>query len=252
MEDNLEFLKKRFSELAERSIRENRYTYTQFLGIAETALFKKYEKDYAYASPSLFGGMDGCERLILRFGSESELGYEEPWPIMLLCISALQEKFADELNHRDFLGSIIGLGIEREKIGDIFIKDNKGYAFVHSSLSSFIAEELASVKHTAVRVEELTEIPDSLRPELEEVSLVVSSDRLDGIIAKLFKLSRDEAQRLVKSGLVFVDGAEINSASRALKEGEIISVRHHGRFRFAGENGQTKKDRLSVRIQKYI
>ena len=61
MEDNLEFLKKRFSELAERSVRENRYTYTQFLGIAETALFKKYEKDYAFAAPFLFGGMEGCE-----------------------------------------------------------------------------------------------------------------------------------------------------------------------------------------------
>jgi RNA-binding protein YlmH len=65
-------------------------------------------------------------------------------------------------------------------------------------------------------------------------------------------LSREEAQRLIKGGLVFTDGAEVSSASRVLKEGEIISVRHHGRFRFAGENGQTKKDRLSVRIQKYI
>lgn len=97
-------LKKRFLELAEKSYAQNIYTFTGFLSMAEQeALFEAMQKNKSYTF-SLSGGGEGCERQMARFGSPEELGYEEPFPVEILKISPLLEKFADNFTHRDFLG----------------------------------------------------------------------------------------------------------------------------------------------------
>ena len=217
-------IRHRLSELAERAYSGNRYLYSDFLGMSELAVYHAMEQELSFVPSETFGGTDACERRIVRFGSEELFGYPEEYPIRLLKVEAVQEKFADTLTHRDFLGSVLGLGLEREKIGDIFLRDNAGYMFVHE-------EELA--------------------PKLRVETLVVSGNRIDSILARLYHLSRGEAQQLVQGEYIFVNGRAVTQTSKALKEGDVVSVRHHGRFRFAGEGSRTKKDRLNVKVEVY-
>ena len=116
----------RINELAEKSYSENRFVFTDFLDMSQLSTYYSLERDLSYVGTSVSGGTDGCERCMVRFGSPDSLGYEEAFPIVLLHISPVQKKFSDALTHRDFLGSVIGLGIERAKLGDIIVRDNEG------------------------------------------------------------------------------------------------------------------------------
>ena len=242
----------RINELAEKSYSENRFVFTDFLDMSQLSSFYSLERDLAYVGTSVSGGTEGCERCMVRFGTPESLGYDEAFPIVLLHISPVQKKFSDALTHRDFLGSVIGLGIERTKLGDIIVRDNEGYIFVSESISEYILENLSKVKHTNVRVEKCLDIPEAVAPKFAEESMIVSSNRLDAIIARVYKLSRDLAVRYISEGKVFLSGRQMTENAKQLKSGDTVSVRGKGKFIFEGEGGSTKKDKLYIKIKKYF
>ncbi len=242
----------RINELAEKSYSENRFVFTDFLDMSQLSSFYSLERDLAYVGTSVSGGTEGCERCMVRFGTPESLGYDEAFPIVLLHISPVQKKFSDALTHRDFLGSVIGLGIERTKLGDIIVRDNEGYIFVSESISEYILENLSKVKRTNVRVEKFLDIPEAVAPKFAEESMIVSSNRLDAIIARVYKLSRDLAVRYISEGKVFLSGRQMTENAKQLKSGDTVSVRGKGKFIFEGEGGSTKKDKLYIKIKKYV
>ena len=242
----------RINELAEKSYSESRFVFTDFLDMSQLSTYYSLERDLSYVGTSVSGGTDGCERCMVRFGSPDSLGYEEAFPIVLLHISPVQKKFSDALTHRDFLGSVIGLGIERAKLGDIIVRDNEGYIFVNESISEYITENLSKVKHTNVRVEKCLDIPEAVAPKFAEERIIVSSNRLDAIIARVYKLSRDLAVRYISEGKVFLSGRQMTENAKQLKAGDIVSVRGKGKFIFEGEGGNTRKDKLYINIKKYV
>ena len=136
--------------------------------MAELNAFYEMRKEISYVPYSEFGGTENCERLMIRFGSEELFGYEEPFPIRCILAEPLIEKFADSFTHRDFLGAIMNLGIEREVVGDIAIKGKKAYIFCTEKIAEYIAENLVQVKHTSMRCTVLEEAPDILKPTLEK------------------------------------------------------------------------------------
>ena len=242
----------RINELAEKSYSENRFVFTDFLDMSQLSSFYSLERDLAYVGTSVSGGTEGCERCMVRFGTPESLGYDEAFPIVLLHISPVQKKFSDALTHRDFLGSVIGLGIERTKLGDIIVRDNEGYIFVSESISEYILENLSKVKRTNIRVEKFLDIPEAVAPKFAEESIIVSSNRLDAIIARVYKLSRDLAVRYISEGKVFMSGRQMTENAKQLKSGDTVSVRGKGKFIFEGEGGSTKKDKLYIKIKKYV
>ncbi len=251
MNDETELLKKRFTELAAKSYGAGIFTFTDFLGLAEQSVFDtvKGKTGVMYTS---FGGALGAERIMLRFGDPEELGYEVPFPITALKISPKSKRFAEKLSHRDFLGSLLNLGIERSCLGDIVIIDNEGYLFCKDSIADYISSELFRVKHTEVDVSVVTELPEGELYKTEEKTVQVSSERLDAVIARVFNLSREDAQNLFLKRLVFASGREIESTSYSPKAGEKISVRGYGRFVYLGVSSTSKKGKLNVRVEKYI
>ena len=116
MEERPEQLQKRFLELAERAYQNGTYVFTPFLGIQEQSVFYKMEKMLPPVPWEAFGGMKGCERRMVRFGSEGLCGYEQPFPIACIAVRPRSAQFAEPLTHRDFLGALMGLGIERDKM----------------------------------------------------------------------------------------------------------------------------------------
>lgn len=245
------FLPNRLKELAERSFNGNRYTYTNFLTEAEVSEFFKVKKDLDYAKPMLFGGNDYCERKLIRFGDPEAFGYEEPLPIAALKISPLMDKFSDDLTHRDFLGALMNLGIEREMLGDIFVDSNKAILYCVESMAEYITENLTRVKHTSVMVkpyEEKFSLPEGAT---EEIRVQVSSERLDAIIARVYKLSRDASCRLFTEQKVFVNSRQIMAADFKAKIDDRVSVRGFGRFEIAGEAGVSKKGKINLCVKVY-
>ena len=251
MNEERELLRKRFIELGERSYSAGIFTFTDFLGLAEQSVFRECARALRGLKYTLFGGASGCERVMVRFGSEDELGYSVEFPIICIKAEPRSQKFADKLTHRDFLGALLNLGIERETLGDIAIIENVGYIFAKEDIAPFILAELTRAKHTDL-VLSVTEPPEEALFKTERRTVQISGERLDAVIAKVFSLSRDDAQLLFSRGLVFADGREIESASYTPKVAERISVRGKGRFTYLGIEGLSRKGKLNVAVDLYV
>lgn len=239
-------LRKNLAALARKADESGRYRYTDFLSLAERQELYACEKELSYAGLALWGGHENAERVVARFGTSER---EEPFPIVCLKVAPLQQKFAGALTHRDFLGSILSLGLERSVIGDIVVSDNAGYVFCLARMAEYIRENLRRVGGTSVSVE-VCEGEISAEQKTEEATLFVHSLRADCFVAAAYRLSRREAEEAFAAGLVCVDGRAAE-ASAALKEGAVVSVRGKGRVRFLRASGRSRKDRFCVVAEYY-
>ena len=245
MEKDELLLIKRFKELENRSYNRGVYEYSDFLNMYEQDLLFRNIK----TSFSLCGGYNEAERQIAVFGNEEDFGFSPTYPIVCILVTPLIQKFADDLTHRDFLGSVLGLGIKRETIGDIIIKNNIGYIFCLDTVADFIIENLKKVRHTSVKCEKVSEIPAEARPEPTEKFIIVASERLDVIISEIYNLSRSESNTLFLAKKVFVNGKLTENNSHKIKSGDTISVRGYGRFTWLSTLGETKKGRLKATVE---
>lgn len=249
--DKDEFLLKRIRELANLSYQRDIVTFTDFLNLNEQNMLVSLKLHQIGVEVKLFGGYEHAERQMAAFFPES-LGFSWDYPIDCLKIEPKALRFSEELGHRDYLGALLNLGVDRSVVGDILIKDKEAWFFCLHKMSDFFIENFIRVKHTTVlvsRVEQAEEIPE---PEFEMINGTCASVRLDALIGLAFQASRSSMVSFIESGLVFVNGKLITSNGYEPKEGDIISVRGKGRFIYDGVSRQTKKGRLGVRIRKYV
>ncbi len=237
-------------ELAVKSYEENRYMSTYFLDLEEQDLFEQNMPALTFVAKKLWGGYAFAQRKMAIFGSAEQFGYEAKPPIVLLRIAPSSIKFAQQLTHRDFLGALLNLGIERKVLGDILVEKNIAYAYVHESMAPFIKEQLVKVKHTYVIVEEETQQIER-EPVFLDVSGFVSSFRLDALLSLAFRMSRKESSDYIKMKKVYRNSKLCVSPATLLKEGDIISVRGYGKFIFFEEGNTSKKGRHHVLLKKY-
>ena len=250
-EKEVQQLKNRFRDLADRSYSQGIFTFTGFLGLSEQEIFWQQERELRYAEYVLDGGCIGADRVIVRFGSEAQLGYQVPFPIVCIHISPLMQKFADDLSHRDFLGALMNLGIDRSTLGDIKVGDKEAYLFCMDTVSNFICENLTQVRHTHVScslTEDYTAIPQE---EPEIMSIQVQSLRVDAVLAKVYNMSREKSLELFRAGKVYVNGRLCENNSRLLKPGETVNARGFGKFSLTGEPRETRKGRLAMEAAVY-
>lgn len=244
-------LKNRIKDLADKSFRQNTYAFTGFLGLSEQDVFWKMERELQYASFELWGGYEEAERKLVRFGSLEELGYEEEYPIVCIHIQPLLAKFADDFSHRDFLGALMNLGIERSTLGDIRVVEKEAYLYCLDSIADYICESLDKVKHTNVKCSIVKETKDIPQEQPEEMVVMLPSLRLDACLAKVYKESRNTILDMFRTGKVYVNGKLCENNSKQLKEGEVVNLRGYGKFIFDGMQNETKKGKLNVRIRIY-
>ena len=251
-----DLLKSRLKDLANKSYKQNIYTYSGFLTPGELALLDELKAEISHVDYETFGGYELAERQMVGFGSERALGYEGMWPIRIIKVEPLIDKFADDLSHRDFLGAVMNLGIERNVFGDILVKDGKrAYIFATESIAEFIMDNLTKIKHTNVKtsiVEPDSDNMEDLKPTLVDISVVVASPRFDAIVGGATKLSRSEALNLFKSKKVTLNGRLCERNSMTLKDGDIFSLRGYGKFKFCGAGNETRKGRVYVSLKKYV
>lgn len=237
-------------ELAIKSYEENRYMFTYFLDLEEQDIFEQNMPALSFIAKKLWGGYAFAERKIAIFGSKEQFGYEVSPPVVLIRIEPINLKFAEKLSHRDFLGSLLALGIERKIIGDILVEDNIAYVYVHESMASFIEQELYKVKHTNVIVY-VEEGEIEREPSFLDIGGFVSSFRLDALLSLAFRMSRKESSDYIKMKKVYKNSKLCVSPATVLGEGDIVSVRGYGKFIFFEKGNTSKKGRHYVLLKKY-
>ena len=208
--------------------------------------FADAERERLVILPSYLDGYDETSKNLLEeyFPAEAE---------ELITAVKLSGSGYRELSHRDYLGSILGLGVERDAIGDIIVLDSHtAYAFVLDSIAKLILEGLERIGSDKVKAEKVNLGEDfTYRREFISISDTVASARLDCVVASLTNLSRDKAQKLVESGLCQFNYVEEDRCDRAVKSGDIITLRGYGKFIVRDISGQTKKGRLRLLADKY-
>lgn len=225
--------------------------FTDFMDVAKCGRFMERLKNEADLEILAFGGMEDAERMMLGFAPNHIS--QEYFPISALQIAPKNKKFGQtDLSHRDYLGSILGLGIERGKIGDILVSEDGGLCFVQEEMADYIQANLDKVSRTAVivKVVEETQIFAPKRTQVRRVT--VASMRLDAILGEALHLSRGKAQALISSEKVNVNWSVVTSTSYILKTGDMVSARGFGRFCVGEVGGRTKKERIGLELEVYI
>ena len=245
-----EILLHHLMDLSAKADRTGRFIFTEFLNLDEQNTLHSAKRELIRYE--CFGGVAGCERVIARFGDPDEMGYEAPFPVACIKISPLQQRFADELSHRDFLGALMNLGIERSCLGDIMLRDNVAFLFALERIAPFLCDNLTRVKHTSVKCEVTDAPPEGELFQTEAVTVNVNSLRADCIVAAVWRLSRGNAEKLFAAQKVYVKGKLTESGSAQLKENDIVSVRGMGRFVYKAVSGTSKKGRLFIDTEKYV
>ena len=249
MEQDELYLKKRFLELSRRASDKNIVTFSNFLNLNELHIFHQISKEFR-SSFQLSGGYCHAERQMAAFVPDA-LYYAWEYPIDAVLFTPLNVKFAENLTHRDVLGALMNLGIKREMLGDILVQDTEIILFCVTSMTEYIIEHCTKIRHTMVsgRIIPLTDF--SYQPRLIEKESVVSSLRLDTILADVCKLPRSAAQKIISEGNAFINSRKIQQNDYNCQSGDILSVRHYGKFQIETSYGTTKKGRIKYRYKIY-
>ncbi|WP_024834721.1 RNA-binding protein [Ruminiclostridium josui] len=226
------------------------FAYTDFLSPYEASVAKKVldrVKDVFY---KLAGGYEGAERTIVVISSdfiEEDIPYNTP--ISLLRITPVIE---NKLSHRDYLGSLLGLGIKREKIGDILVSEKFADVFVVDKIAEYILYNLDKIGNVKVQCQEC-DIYQFTPPHKKErsISTTVASLRVDSVASSGFGLSRTKIMDYFKAQRVNVNWELVQSPSKMLAEGDVISIRGMGRIVLEKVLGNTRKDRISIVIKRF-
>ena len=166
-----------------------------------------------------YGGFDGAERVMAAFGPAPE---PADYPITCLHIAPKQEKFAEELTHRDYLGTLMGLGLERRVLGDILPCGKGAYLFCTAGMAEYIETQLHRVRHTEVTCTRADDLHPHLLPQPEDREVIVPSLRLDVLVGAVYNLSRSSADKFFLQQKVFVNGRCIENRAHTVRAGDKI------------------------------
>ncbi|GGD70870.1 YlmH family RNA-binding protein [Paenibacillus nasutitermitis] len=242
----------RASEWIERAAFGHELKRTDFLDPRQADIIWSLANRQMDIQIKLTGGYEQAERRRALIAPDYRVLDDEPEGIALVQITAGTGGHL-QLDHGDYLGALLGLGIKRDRVGDLHIHPEFCHCLVVEEIADYVNIHLRQVH----RVHVLTEIvPLSLlqpaAPMLEEQSLSVASLRLDGIASDVYRVSRSKIMDPIRAGRCRVNWRSEEDPSALLKDGDVVSFQGLGRFKVLGVEGVTKKGRVRVRIGKFI
>jgi len=231
-------------------------------GIEYSDFLSPYAQKYAidiilkgenpYLFYQIWGGYEDSERKVLALSFDSRLEETDfsHFPIDIILI-----KSDTILSHRQILGTFIGQGLKRDKIGDILVKENKALVFVKEEVSLFITTHIDRIGRDRIKTEVVNkddiDISQFIQNSGKRIVCSVPSMRVDAIVSHGFGISREDASDLVRQFKVAVNWVYIDKPSYEVKEGDLISVRHHGRLKVEKVLTTTKKGRISIELLRF-
>ncbi|MBZ4646555.1 MAG: hypothetical protein PWR27_1331 [Petroclostridium sp.] len=232
------------------SLKYHEERFTSFLDPYQQNLLIQKLKNINGLDIHCWGGYEEAERKIISIFPDYMSPAEICYPISIL--EAAGSNF-NKLSHRDFLGAVLALGIKREKIGDILINDTLSYIFTVSDISQYILMNLNKVANSNVVLKEV-DIQKVAIPQkkYKEIHGTVATLRLDSVLSVALGESRSKVLPYIHSEKVNVNWELSNSPSQVLREGDVISVRGHGRMLLDTVGGITRKGRINITIKRFI
>ncbi len=234
-----------FAMLYDRCARSEKFggpMFGDFLSIDQQSRLEQRKAALPARNMTLFGGYEGAERRMPGFNAENG-----DFPICAIKISG---RWLSALTHRDYLGALMGLGIERRKLGDISVSDDGAVVFAVRDIAEYILTALSSVGKYSVQTQQLP--IDSLHVgngKFQEITGTVASLRLDSVVSLFVGKGRAAAAELIKAGRVYVNGIGTDRTDMKLLGGEVITVRGFGRATLE-VGGLSKKERIFVTLKK--
>jgi len=240
-----DFLRK-IEDLCKRCKNKNIITYTGFLTPTEREIIIK---NFSNEKIIFFGGNDNSERVRAFFLPDylDEIEKSD-------YITAFRADFSyKELTHRDFLGSILGVGIDRKCIGDIFVFGKEAYFFITKDISEYIKTNLNKVGSVGIKLREINfDEVKIIEPTFKEINFSVSSLRIDSILAGSIMESREKSVSYIKNGIVLLNYLPCENPSQKINENDIFSIKGYGKFKVAEIGGISRRGKTFVKVVKYI
>ncbi len=219
-------------------------TYTDFLDpVTWQAAVRSGLSQGVFAES--FGGFEEAERRQVRFYMEDS---EADWPMSVLSIT-WQPRYGNP-THRDILGSVLGLGLDRSALGDILVGEGEAFLFCNRTIEKYILDTYERAGRVSVRVAKgIFDAVEYLQDRSVSKTINVQSLRLDAVICAAYGLSRSRTQKLIENGLAKVDFLPETDADTRLTEGSLVSLKGYGRFKVMKIGGQSRKGRLYSEIK---
>ncbi len=224
--------------------------FSAFLSESGSALAQRYLQYCGRDNYMLYGGYENAQRVMLGIFGQYSTPDTADFPLVTVRFTMRPE---DRLTHRDFLGSLMSLGIERDQTGDILCGEGRTYAVLCPAAAELAVMQITKIGRTGVKCCFADDKDIIVREDkFSDISATVSSLRLDCIVGAAAHISRDKSASLIRSGAVSVNHCAAESVSAAVSEGDTISVRGFGRFILHRIGGITKKDRIHITVKKYM
>ncbi len=239
-----EFLKK-INDLHNRCLNKNIVTYTGFLTPTE----KQIVLNNFGKSVKFLGGVNEAERVLAFFLPEYMDNIDES-----SYITAFKAVFSfRNLSHRDFLGALLSLGIDRKCIGDIYVFEKEAYFFTTKEISKYVKGNFDKVGRERIKLNEVAFYDVKIKePEFKEIIFTVKSLRLDSVIAGSIKESREKSSLIIKNGDVLLNYIVCQNVSNPIKEGDVLSVKRYGKYVISKVGGNSRSGKIFVSLKKYI
>lgn len=242
---------------AENVDKKNRIEYTDFLDMTQIKLVQNFINRQKIDNYILYGGFEEAERKIFVFYPEkfnAQIVKKNLENIVQIIRIELPADLKGKYTHRDFLGGVMKLGVKREKVGDILVDYNGADIIIEKEISKFLLENIKELTHFSKSIITLENINNLRKVEVrkEELEIIVSSLRLDNVIAELARCSRNKALEIINMERVFINFQVETKKTKQIKPGNIITIRGKGRFIIKELLGQTKSGRTILKIEKFI
>ena len=237
-------LRAHLEDLEEKSGRWHTHTCSSFLNEEELAAMEKYfpQSDYIVYD----GGYDGARKKKIIFRYDAEDDFSD-----VVCIAAKIDQRFRKIGHRDILGALMHLQIDRHSFGDFWVEDDRIYLYTSKEMAEFLMANLIRINQLSVSFTLLEEHPVQTF-QMKEITVVAASERADAIVASLAHVSRAKAKEMIRQGLVQLNHVTLEHPDEVCNNNVTISIRGVGRFVFTGTERTTRNGRIAAVFQQYI
>ena len=259
MEQNIEdkLLIAKLQDKIKQCKNRNKIVSTEFLNLHQKKIIQNKLNELKIKNYIFHGGFKEAENQALILYPEKlteEIVLNAINDIINAIKIMLPNEQVGEYEHRDYLSAVMRLGLERERIGDIIVYKNEAYIIALKENSQYIADslkEFTRFKKSQIEIIDIDEIK-AKKPELVEVEIHVSSNRLDSIVSEIARTSRNKAEELIKNERVSINCKFEYKSSKSVNIGDIIIVRGSGKYIIYNIKETTKNKRLTIILQKYV
>ena len=234
----------RLRDLENQCIRRNQHTESMFLNEEEQAAARTMFPESALIRYD--GGYEGAQKKKVIFLTDEEDDFSD-----IVCIASEADQRFRTIEHRDVLGALMHLQIDRHSFGDFWVTDDHIYIYTSSAMARFLTDNLTRISRLNVSFEVIAEHPVQTF-QYRKFQAVIASSRLDAVVAALAHISRGKAKEMIREGLVQIDHVTLVEPDEVCNNNCTVSIRGTGRFIYAGVVHKTRQDRIVAEFWQYI